>query len=696
MKRPRRSPPSPGLLGRLFRAVGAARTSSASRGRARAAAPRPAASPILWLVVLGVALVAGLLTYEISYADRIYQGVRSQGVSLGGLTRAEARAALAQGARRFAQTPIALKGETGAGQAKEWRALPDEMGVAVEILDAVNAAWSVGRIGGVDRRLGEQLSALLGGAGIGDAYVVVDAEKRSAFLAAVARDVDRSATDARLAVKPADPPVVEIQKGKPGRRLNAEATGRAIDAAVTRAVAWADATPAAKAGATPGPISVEIVVDESLPPTIGEPALVAAVEKARKLVSSPLVARYEGRNWTISPREIAEALVPSGSPSGTDVTLDEEKLKNPLELMARESEAKPKNGRFDYAGGAFSVISPGQPGRRIDVAAAAPAVKAAILDGAKTVDLPGTQVEPEFGADDAGKLQALGLTRIEEASTDYDVGSNDRRFNVELATSRAHGVLLMPGEVFSFNEAVGEVSYRNGYKQGYGISRNAEGDVITIPSEGGGICQVATTLFHSVFHAGLPIVERHWHSYWIPRYGLPPKGMKGLDATVDQIYDKSGKLIAAIDLRFKNSTDAPLLVVARTDKKNVTFQLIGKKPGWTVKASEPKISEVVKADTTVVRQLDASLAPGAETKIEEARDGFLAAIVRTVTGADGKVIEQKTFVAKYNPSRNVILHGPKPSPSPTPARPTATPKPIATPKPSAAPKPGATPKPAAP
>jgi vancomycin resistance protein YoaR len=248
---------------------------------------------------------------------------------------------------------------------------------------------------------------------------------------------------------------------------------------------------------------------------------------------------------------------------------------------------------------------------------------------------------------------------IERVTTSYAGGSAERRYNVELAAQRINGVIVPPGGIFSFNDEVGEVSYRSGYKRGWGISRDESGGVVTIPSEGGGICQVATTVFHAVFWSGYQIVERNWHGYWIPRYGLPPKGMKGLDATIDQVYDKDGRLVSETDLRFKNNTDAPLLLQARFDGKTLTVSLFGTKPDWQVKIDAPKIEKVVKADTTPVRQTDPSLAAGTELQIESAQDGFQATIVRTVSRV-GKVLEQRSFVSTYRPSRNVFVSGPKP------------------------------------
>jgi len=162
--------------------------------------------------------------------------------------------------------------------------------------------------------------------------------------------------------------------------------------------------------------------------------------------------------------------------------------------------------------------------------------------------------------------------------------------------------------------------------------------------------------------------------------------MQGLDATIDQVFDKDGKLTSAVDFRFKNSTESYLLIQARTDKKNLTFQIYGKKTGWEVKVDKPRIDNVVKSDPTPVKQLDPKMPIGSEMLIESAQDGFRAQITRRVT-AGNAVIEQETFTSTYRPSRNVYLVGPRPTASPT-ASPTRTPTATAgSPSPAASPSP---------
>ena len=124
--------------------------------------------------------------------------------------------------------------------------------------------------------------------------------------------------------------------------------------------------------------------------------------------------------------------------------------------------------------------------------------------------------------------------------------------------------------------------------------------------------------------------------------------MTGLDTTVDED--------GGLDFRFKNTTGAPILVQAATDGAQVTFQLLGTKPGWEIQTSGPALSNFVKADPTFVRQDDATLAAGRALQVEEARDGFDAVVTRTVRRGGG-VVDELRVASHYAPSRNVVLVG---------------------------------------
>jgi len=208
--------------------------------------------------------------------------------------------------------------------------------------------------------------------------------------------------------------------------------------------------------------------------------------------------------------------------------------------------------------------------------------------------------------------------------------------------------MVPPGAIFSFNESLGPATLESGFKWGFGIASDGNGGLTTVPSEAGGICQVATTLYQAVFRAGLQIEERNSHSYFIPRYGSGDTGMPGLDATVDD---------PSLDFKFRNTTGNWLAVTASIDPSRaiLVFELRGVDPGWKVKIDGPVITDVKKANLDIVYQESDNL-PYGEIWVEAAQDGFTSSITRTVSDPGGKVLlGPSTFVSVYQPARNVKL-----------------------------------------
>ena len=163
--------------------------------------------------------------------------------------------------------------------------------------------------------------------------------------------------------------------------------------------------------------------------------------------------------------------------------------------------------------------------------------------------------------DGYGKAIKLNLTikepgPIAQYSTHFDSTLVNRTENLRLAAKALDGKLLAPGERFSFNESVGERTAEAGYKEALII----EGNTFT-PGLGGGVCQVSSNLYNAVILAHLEILERHPHS--LPIDYVPP----GQDATVS---------FPILDFRFKDSTEAYLLIRSFVEGNTLNFQLYGK------------------------------------------------------------------------------------------------------------------------
>ncbi len=168
---------------------------------------------------------------------------------------------------------------------------------------------------------------------------------------------------------------------------------------------------------------------------------------------------------------------------------------------------------------------------------------------------------------------------IAEGVSSFANSSANRVHNVLLMASKIDGVVVPPGATFSFNDVMGDVGPDAGWAEGIVIiNRRSQ------PGLGGGICQVSTTVFRAAFWAGVPITERHDHTYPVPYYtqgGAP----EGFDATVWS---------PQLDLKFQNDTGAPLVIGAQADRRTATLRikLFGKKVERKVTLEGPVISNV--------------------------------------------------------------------------------------------------------
>ena len=136
-------------------------------------------------------------------------------------------------------------------------------------------------------------------------------------------------------------------------------------------------------------------------------------------------------------------------------------------------------------------------------------------------------------------------------------GSSNRRANISLAAQKCNGVILRKGDVFSFNDTVGEQTAESGF-----LPATATKGTEVIQAYGGGICQVSTTVFEAALYAGLEIPERWCHVY-VPSYADP-----GMDAAVAW---------GALDLKIKNREDYPVKLEVKEEGENLTVTVWGTK-----------------------------------------------------------------------------------------------------------------------
>lgn len=417
----------------------------------------------------------------------------------------------------------------------------------------------------------------------------------------------------------------DIQPETSARSLDVEASAAAVRAALER-----------------GEYDVTLVVEEEQPLLTTDRLLPLRVELTTLATVGMTMTWPEGA-WDLDKAAWASALV-YDEQSGA-VLVDRQALAGALQGVVAAASRPPTGLR--WLGGGLVTTEESQPGLGVDVPASVENIVNAVANGQSQAEL----VVHETGDPSLAASQIAIRDKLGTSATYYGDSSANRKTNVEVAVQALNGTLIAPNSTFSFNDAIGgTASLDDGYQMGYGIIIGSDGVPRTVPSVAGGICQVATTVFQAAFWAGVPITNRNWHLYWIPKYGSGTGGLQGLDATVDPDY--------GLDFNFHNPTSDWMAISAWADGEWITIDVWGVNQGWQVVVDSPQITNVVAADTKVYRQEDPSVSPGSQVAVESAQDGFSAAIHRVVKDGAGNVLYDDTFHSFYQPARNVILVAP--------------------------------------
>ncbi len=230
------------------------------------------------------------------------------------------------------------------------------------------------------------------------------------------------------------------------------------------------------------------------------------------------------------------------------------------------------------------------------------------------------------------------VTRFSTFTTQYTntTSTNNRTFNIHLAADKiGESIVGANGGKWSFNEIAGPCDEANGFKEA-GVIESGE----YTTGIGGGICQVATTVFNAVYTAGLPINERHNHTLYSASYPA------GRDAAI--AYD-------TLDLVWTNNTKSDILVRTSHTDTSVTVTLIGTSPNLSVSTETGEWVEGEKYSTKY--EVDESLeADNSYVKVA-GTNGLMITVVRTVKDSAGNVVQKDTFKSVYSPITRVIAFG---------------------------------------
>jgi vancomycin resistance protein YoaR len=269
--------------------------------------------------------------------------------------------------------------------------------------------------------------------------------------------------------------------------------------------------------------------------------------------------------------------------------------------------------------------------------------------GERHVPLQVKVVPPRYP--DTATAEELGIVDLVTEGESYFIGSpSGRDHNIRLAATRFDGLVIPPGETFSFNHYLGEVTAEAGYDESY-ITAGEQLEM----GIGGGICQVSTTAFRAAFWGGYPITERWYHGQRVGYYELRGGGV-GMDATVYSPH---------VDLKFVNDRGAPLLIETEVGEgtHRLVFRFYSTDDGRRVDKEDPVITDEAEPGPPIY-ELDEDLAPGTVIRWQSEVDGLTATIERWVHDDSGEVLHHDTFVSKYEPRRAAYHYGPGYEPPP--------------------------------
>ena len=586
--------------------------------------PRSAASR-LGATVRPVLLAAGVLlslAVLVGFAfagspARLAEGVVIAGVDVGGLTAAEALALLEGRAERLEGKPVSFT----AGD-QRWDITPAQLGVKVDWAAAIGTAERQGEGFGPVRGY-RRLHTRLFGASLAPPVRVYDA--------ALTYTVDRIAEE--IAERPREAAIV--RKGLVPEIVPAR-TGRTLDRSASEAVIVRALSSFSRA-----PVGLPVRVE---PPQVTSADLAPALAQARVALSAPVRLALGETRWRLPRWRIAEllALPKNGS---RELAIAGPAAEEYFDLLGERVARPPQDAGWASNGDGTVRVVAAVPGTELDrEATAAALLDAALARRERLAEVAVREAQPTLTTE---RAREMGITHVLATYTTPYSGTADRIHNLQLGAALLDGALVAPGATFSFNERVGERTEERGFRAAPVIMNGEYEDGI-----GGGVSQVATTVFNAAWEAGLKITARAAHALYISRYPL------GRDATVNY---------PDLDLKFVNDTDKWILVRATALADGIAVGLWGAETGRRVVSEAGELRVTGAAPVRIER--DPDLPVGQRVVEKPGEPPRAVTVTRTVYARNGDVLYSESWHTAYRGEAELVRVGAKQPERPAPAPP---------------------------
>ncbi len=596
--------------------------SAAALSQARKSKPT---TRLPWAFVVLIALAAlllvlafGFIAFQIYFSARVLPGVSVWNVDLSGKSVDEAAAALDTAFKAKFNT---ARVDLSDGQ-QAWIANPIDLGIYFDARATAQAALDLSQ-----RGVDGQTQVLFNGADLAP-RIVFSPNLARAYFEQMAAQIDRPPLDAGLQLNGT---TVITTPAQVGRALNVEAALKLLP----------------DLARTEGPKRLVLPIDTEQPRLTDVSAVAAQLQQVLNRNMTLVLANPapgEPASWDLTPQQLLSFLMVDKAADGKaiEVKFNEEALRAGLADLAHQIDRAPENARFVFNDETrqLEVIKPGKIGRALDITTTSTRMLEALGRGDQQVTLAVAEQRPDF-YDDV-KAADLGITELVSTGQTFYAGSSAERMkNINAAAGSQHGVIVKPGEVYSFNGNLGDVSLDNGYAEALIIFNGK-----TVKGVGGGVCQVSTTAFRAAFNGGYPIIERWPHAYRVGWYerGFGP----GLDATVFSPY---------VDFKFKNDTPYHILIEAYANDAagRLSFKFYSTGDGRQVTISEPTVENVIPHPEDKIEE-DPALPAGTRQQVDYAADGADVTVKRTVTRG-GQVVSEDRVFTRYQPWQAIYKVG---------------------------------------
>ncbi|HAJ05766.1 MAG TPA: hypothetical protein DCL76_04350 [Chloroflexi bacterium] len=571
------------------------------------------------IIIIGV--------FQINYSHKIYPGVNVWGTDISGFTKSEALDLLNNRTSYVKSDAISLKYNN-----VQWSFTPSELGMTYQIEEVVDEAYAVGRAGPLISDLLSQWESYYMGVHLRP-VVVLDVVMIEELVKGIARLVNEDASDASFSVIGS---VFTLDPGKKGRVVDVK---KSVENIVEPLSEFSKA-------------DINLVVNEYQPIQINANE---QREIGQNIVDEPLIIlvkepqSIDGEPWIIDRETLVDMLVFDKALGETQetyrVTINRDRMREFLVFASEQLFIRPINAKFNYDDelGVLSVLESAKFGRELDIDASLDHIIDSLEDGHNNAYFQFKTVDPIVG--DGITKSDLGIDGLVSESKTFFRGSGDSRMqNISAGSEMISGILIAPGEEFSFNEHLGDVSLDTGFAEAWIIYGGR-----TIQGLGGGICQVSTTLFRAAFYGGYPILERNPHAYRVGYYeqGANSPG-PGLDATI---------FSPVADFRFLNDRDDWLLIESYLDldDQSLSYKFYSGSDSREVSVSEPSISDVVDAKDPVY-EFNSDLDDGEIRQVDWENKGAKVVVERKVEN-NGVVIIDEEISTRYQPWGSVYQFG---------------------------------------